>query len=79
MLMLLSAFSPGNYPNACNRNCSKVQILLPLAVILLAANNRFVAKNWASWERAAPSRQFRLWHSVAMVALGLIMLVWVIR
>jgi len=44
----------------------------------LAANNRFVAKNWASWERA-PSRQFRLWHSVAMVALGLIMLVWVIR
>lgn len=55
-----------------------VLFVLPLAVILLAAGNRIVAKNWASWERQH-SLQIRLWYGVAMVALGVIMLVGVIR
>jgi cytochrome c biogenesis protein CcdA len=54
-----------------------VLFVLPLAVILLAAGNRVVAKQWAGWERQH-ALQIRLWYGVAMVALGMIMLLWVI-
>jgi cytochrome c biogenesis protein CcdA len=54
-----------------------VLFVLPLVVILLAASNRVIAKRWAGWERQH-SLQIRLWYGVAMVALGAVMLLWVI-
>jgi cytochrome c biogenesis protein CcdA len=54
-----------------------VLFVLPLMVILLAAGNRMVAKRWAGWERENSVR-IRLWYGLAMVALGVVMLVWVI-
>lgn len=51
--------------------------VLPLVVILLGAGNRAVAKRWARWEREH-SRAIRLWYGVIMVALGAVMLLWVI-
>jgi cytochrome c biogenesis protein CcdA len=54
-----------------------VLFVLPLIVILLAAGNRAVAKQWARWEREN-SRRIRLWYGLAMVALGVVMLFWVI-
>jgi cytochrome c biogenesis protein CcdA len=51
--------------------------VLPLLVILFAAGNRVVAKRWASWEREHSVR-IRLWYGLAMVALGAVMLIWVI-
>jgi cytochrome c-type biogenesis protein len=54
-----------------------VLFVLPLIVILLAAGNRAVAKRWARWERES-SLRIRLWYGLAMVALGIVMLIWVI-
>ncbi len=51
--------------------------VLPLVVILLGLGNRMVAKRWASWEREH-ARRIRLWYGIVMVALGAIMLLWVI-
>ncbi len=51
--------------------------VLPLVVILLLLGNRLVAKRWASWEREH-SKKIRLWYGIVMVALGAIMLLWVI-
>lgn len=51
--------------------------VLPLVVILLSLGNRLIAKRWASWEREH-SLKIRLWYGLAMVALGVIMLLWVI-
>ncbi len=54
-----------------------VLFVLPLIVILLAAGNRAVAKQWARWEREN-SRRIRLWYGLAMVTLGMVMLFWII-
>jgi len=54
-----------------------VMFVLPLAGILLAAGNRTTAKAWAQWERSN-SNNLRLWYGAAMVALGAIMLMWII-
>jgi len=51
--------------------------VLPLVVILVAAGNRATAKAWASWERSH-TLNIRLWYGLAMVALGAMMLLWVI-
>jgi len=52
--------------------------VLPLLVILFAAGNRPVAKRWARWEREQSVR-IRLLYGLAMVTLGAVMLIWVIR
>jgi cytochrome c-type biogenesis protein len=54
-----------------------VIFVLPLVVILLAAGNRHTAKAWATWERQHALR-IRLWYGLVMVALGAVMLLWVI-
>lgn len=51
--------------------------VLPLVIILLSLGNRLVAKRWASWERQHTSK-IRLWYGFVMVAMGAVMLVWVI-
>lgn len=51
--------------------------VLPLVVILVALGNRTTAKVWARWEREH-ALKIRLWYGIVMVALGVIMLVWVI-
>ena len=51
--------------------------VLPLVVILLSLGNRLVAKRWATWEREH-ALKIRLWYGLVMVALGAIMLLWVI-
>lgn len=55
-----------------------ILFVLPLVVILLGVGNRLVAKRWARWERENALR-IRLWYGVSMVALGVGMLLWVIR
>jgi cytochrome c biogenesis protein CcdA len=55
-----------------------VLFVLPLIVILVAAGNRMVAKRWARWEREN-ALGIRLWYGLAMVALGVGMLAWVIQ
>lgn len=54
-----------------------VMFVLPLIIILAAAGNRLTAKAWAGWEREH-AQVIRLWFGGAMVALGAIMLLWVI-
>lgn len=49
----------------------------PLIGILLAAGNRTTAKAWARWERQHALR-IRLVFGLIMVALGVLMLVWII-
>ncbi len=51
--------------------------VLPLIVILLLIGNRAAAKKLALWERRHALR-LRLWFGLVMVALGAIMLVWLI-
>jgi cytochrome c-type biogenesis protein len=51
--------------------------VLPLILILAAAGNRQTAKVWATWERQHALR-IRLWYGLMMVALGAVMLLWVI-
>lgn len=51
--------------------------VLPLVVILLSLGNRLIAKRWANWEREH-TLKIRLWYGLIMVALGIIMLFWVI-
>ncbi|HEX6303285.1 MAG TPA: cytochrome c biogenesis protein CcdA [Anaerolineales bacterium] len=51
--------------------------VLPLVIILLAAGNRATARAWARWERSH-ALNIRLWYGLAMVALGAVMLLWVI-
>jgi cytochrome c biogenesis protein CcdA len=51
--------------------------VLPLVVILLAVGNRAAAKSLAQWERQHALR-LRLWFGLAMVALGLLMLFWIL-
>jgi hypothetical protein len=51
--------------------------VLPLIAILMAAGNRVTAKAWAGWERHH-ALDIRLWYGLAMVAFGLVMLVWLI-
>jgi cytochrome c biogenesis protein CcdA len=51
--------------------------VLPLVVILLAVGNRTAAKSLAQWERRHALR-LRLWFGLAMVALGALMLLWII-
>jgi cytochrome c biogenesis protein CcdA len=55
-----------------------IMFVLPLIVILLAAGNRTTAKAWARWERES-AKSIRLWYGLTMVALGVVMLVWVIK
>ncbi len=52
-----------------------VMFVLPLFVILFASGNRVTAKAWATWEREHSSA-FRLWFGATMVALGGVMLLW---
>jgi len=54
-----------------------VMFVVPLIAILLAAGNRATAKTWAQWERTH-SLQIRLWYGLAMIALGIAMLAWII-
>lgn len=54
-----------------------VMFVLPLIAILLAAANRVTAKAWAGWERHH-ALDIRLWYGLAMVALGFVMLLWLI-
>jgi cytochrome c biogenesis protein CcdA len=54
-----------------------VMFVLPLIAILMAAGNRVTAKAWAGWERHH-ALDIRLWYGLAMVAFGLVMLVWLI-
>jgi cytochrome c-type biogenesis protein len=54
-----------------------ILFVLPLVVILAAAGNRSTAKAWATWEREHALR-IRLWYGLIMVALGAVMLLWVI-
>lgn len=54
-----------------------ILFVLPLIVILLAVGNRMTAKAWASWERQH-ALQIRLWYGLIMVALGIVMLNWMI-
>lgn len=51
--------------------------VLPLVIILLSLGNRLIAKRWAGWEREH-SLKIRLWYGLVMVAMGAIMLFWVI-
>ncbi len=51
--------------------------VLPLIVILLAVGNRTSAKAWATWERQH-ALQIRLWYGIIMVALGIVMLNWMV-
>jgi cytochrome c biogenesis protein CcdA len=51
--------------------------VLPLVVILLVVGNRTTAKSLAQWERRHALR-LRLWFGLAMVALGAMMLLWII-
>jgi cytochrome c biogenesis protein CcdA len=51
--------------------------VLPLVGILLAVGNRTTAKQLAQWERRHALR-LRLWFGSVMVALGVIMLWWII-
>lgn len=51
--------------------------VLPLVVILLSLGNRLVAKRWAAWEREH-ALKIRLWYGVIMVAMGAVMLLWII-
>ncbi len=55
-----------------------VLFVLPLLLILLLVGNRLAAKRWARWEREH-ARSIRLWYGLVMVALGAVMLQWVIR
>lgn len=54
-----------------------ILFVLPLIVILFAAGNRVTARRWAGWEREN-SKRIRLWYGLIMVALGIVMLVFVI-
>jgi cytochrome c biogenesis protein CcdA len=54
-----------------------VMFVLPLIAILLVTGNRVTAKAWASWERQH-ALDIRQWYGLAMVALGAVMLLWVI-
>ncbi len=54
-----------------------VLFVTPLVGILLAVGNRTTAKAWARWEREHALR-IRLAFGLIMVALGVIMMVWVI-
>ncbi len=54
-----------------------VMFVLPLIAIMLAAGNRVTAKAWAFWEREH-TLDIRLWYGSAMVAMGAIMLLWII-
>ena len=54
-----------------------VLFVLPLILILGIVGNRPAAKRWARWEREH-SHSIRLWYGLAMMALGAIMLLFVI-
>lgn len=54
-----------------------VMFVLPLIAILLATGNRVTAKAWAGWERQN-ALNIRLWYGLSMVALGAVMLLWII-
>jgi len=54
-----------------------VMFVLPLIAILLATGNRVTAKAWAHWERGH-ALDIRLWYGLVMVALGAVMLLWII-
>lgn len=54
-----------------------VMFVLPLAGILVATGNRTTAKAWAGWERKN-ALNIRLLYGLAMVALGVVMLLWVL-
>ena len=64
---------PGSKP-ATNWSNSERRLLIG---ILLAAGNRSTAKAWARWEREHALR-IRLAFGMIMVALGVIMLFWII-
>jgi cytochrome c-type biogenesis protein len=54
-----------------------ILFVLPLIFILLVVGNRMAAKTWARWEREHALR-IRLWYGVVMVAIGLVMLLYVV-
>lgn len=54
-----------------------LMFVTPLVAIVALAGNRLTAKGWANWERAH-SRDLRLWYGLVMVALGIIVLFWII-
>lgn len=54
-----------------------ILFVLPLVAILLMVGNRTTAKTLAQWERRH-ALQLRLWFGLVMVALGVMMLWWII-
>jgi len=54
-----------------------IMFVLPLLVILAAVGNRVTAKAWATWERNH-AHLLRLWFGGAMIALGALLLLWVL-
>lgn len=54
-----------------------ILFVLPLLLLLIAIGNRAAAKAWAQWEREHSS-SIRLWYGLIMVALGVIVLVWMV-
>lgn len=54
-----------------------LMFVTPLVAIVGLAGNRLTAKAWANWERAH-SRDLRLWYGLIMVAMGIIVLFWII-
>lgn len=55
-----------------------VLFVLPLMIILLVVGNRAMARSWAQWERQH-ALKIRLWYGLVMVALGAVMLLYVIN
>ncbi len=55
-----------------------IMFVLPLIGILLVAGNRVTAKAWAGWERHH-ALDIRLWYGLSMMALGAVMLLWIIE
>ncbi len=54
-----------------------LMFVIPLVAIVGLAGNRVTAKAWASWERTH-SHDLRLWYGLIMIALGIIVLFWII-
>ena len=54
-----------------------ILFVFPLLLILIAIGNRTAAKAWAQWERDH-SAHLRLWYGFIMVAVGLVLLFWMV-
>jgi len=54
-----------------------VMFVLPLIAILVVVGNRATAKAWATWEREN-ALNIRLWYGLTMIAMGAVVLLWMI-